>query len=120
MYAIVEACGKQFNVTEGSKVKLDKQETEIHKKIKFDSILLLNTDNEIHIGTPYVKGASVTATVINHDRGKKIIVFKKKRRKTFMKKKGHRQDFTEVLIEKISITSARAKKAAVEGTADGA
>ncbi len=116
MYAIVETGGKQFNVTEGTKIKLDRQETEIGKKIKLDSVLMVKTDKDIHVGTPYVTGASVTATVLDHDRGKKLIIFKKKRRKTFMKKKGHRQDYTEVLIEKISVAKARTKKTAEEAT----
>jgi large subunit ribosomal protein L21 len=103
MYAIVETSGTQFSVSEGTKIKVDRQETEVGKEITFGSILMLKTDTDILVGTPYVTGASITAKVLAHDRAKKLVVFKKKRRKGFMKKKGHRQDYTEVLIEKITV-----------------
>ena len=102
MYAIVEIAGQQFKVEEGRKVYVHRLATEEGAKIEFDQVLLVDNNGEIKIGTPVVEGAKVTATVLQHLKGDKVIVFKKKRRKTFKRKNGHRQYLTQIQIESIN------------------
>ena len=102
MYAIVEIAGQQFKVEEGRKVYVHRLATEEGAKIEFDQVLLVDNNGEIKIGTPVVEGAKVTATVLQHLKGDKVIVFKKKRRKTFKRKNGHRQCLTQIQIESIN------------------
>jgi len=111
MYAIVEISGKQFRVKKDMKLRVPLQETEPGEKIGFDRVLFLEDEkgNTI-IGSPLVKNTQVSATVVKHDRDKKVIVFKKKRRKGYQKKNGHRQDYS--LIEINSIGEPTVKKAA--------
>ena len=94
MYAIVEISGKQFRVQKDMKLRVPKQETEPGKKIGFDHVLMVEDDKgNTTIGDPIVKNTQVAATVIEHGREKKVIVFKKKRRKGYQKTQGHRQDY---------------------------
>ncbi len=102
MYAIVEIAGQQFKVEQGRKVYVHRLEAEEDSKIELDKVLLIDNDGAVTIGTPVVEGAKVTATVLKHLKGDKVIVFKKKRRKTFKRKNGHRQYLTQILIEGIT------------------
>ena len=112
MYAIVNISGKQFKATEGARVRVPRQKGDAGAKLTFDNVLLVHDGSSTQIGTPTVSGASVTATVVDHGREKKILVYKKKRRKGYQRKNGHRQLFTEVEIQKIKASAAKAKKAA--------
>jgi large subunit ribosomal protein L21 len=103
MYAIVEIAGQQFKVEKDKRIfvhRLDKNEGD---KVEFEKVLLLDNDGVIKIGTPVLDGAKISAKVIEHVRGKKVQVFKKKRRKGYQKLNGHRQDFTQIEIESITI-----------------
>lgn len=101
MYAIVDISGKQFKVTQDQFVYTPKLEGEEGASVEFDNVLLLDNDGKVKVGAPKVKGAKVSGKIIGHVRGDKVIVFKKKRRKGYKVKNGHRQDFTKVLIENI-------------------
>ena len=101
MYAIVEIAGKQFKVTKEQHVYTPQLGPEAGSSITFDKVLLLDKDSNIEVGNPTVVGAKVTGKVLAHVRGDKVIVFKKKRRKGYKKKQGHRQDYTKVLNEDI-------------------
>lgn len=101
MYAIVDIAGKQFKVTQDQYVYVPKQGSDIGASVEFDNVLLVDNDGDVKVGAPTVKGAKVTAEVLDHVKGDKVIVFKKKRRKGFKKKNGHRQEFTKVLIKDI-------------------
>lgn len=103
MYAIIESGGKQFRVSEGSVLKVEKLEADIGTDVVFDRVLAVRNENEneMEIGAPYLKGAKVTARVLSHGKGKKIIVFKFKPKKNYRRKQGHRQPFTQVIIQKI-------------------
>jgi len=111
MFAIVNISGKQYRVEKGDQIKVALLETESGKKVKFENVLLTDDGKKVTIGNPVVSGATVSGTVINHGRDRKIIVFKKKRRKGYRRKNGHRQDFSLIQIDSIS-TSASKKKAA--------
>ena len=102
MYAVMKTGGKQYKVSEGIILKVEKIEAEVGDKITFDEILFL-TDSEgnVKVGNPVVSDAKIIAEVIQQGRGKKIIVYKYKRRKNYHKKQGHRQPFTKLKIEKI-------------------
>jgi len=108
MYAIVEIAGQQFKVAKDQKVYVHRLQDEEGSKVSFDNVLLLEDGSNITIGAPAIDGAAVEAKVIKHLKGKKVIVFKKKRRKGYKKKNGHRQYLTELLIE--GIISSGAKK----------
>ena len=102
MYAIIKTGGKQYRVAEGETLRVEKLNAEgENNTVKFNQVLLVGGD-EIKIGTPMVEGASVDAEILRQGRAKKIIVFKKKRRKGYHKKQGHRQAFTEVKITGIN------------------
>ncbi len=108
MYAIVEIAGQQFKVVKDQKVFVHRLQEKEGSKVTFDNVLLLD-DGKITLGAPAIKGAVVTAKILNHLKGDKVIVFKKKRRKGYRVKNGHRQFLTEIQIEGIS-TKAAAKK----------
>ncbi|MGZ4100082.1 MAG: 50S ribosomal protein L21 [Bacteroidia bacterium] len=99
MYAIVEIAGQQFKVERGNKVYVHRLEANEGAKIEFDRVLLMGNGDNISVGNPTVDGAKVAATVITHLKGDKVIVFKKKRRKTTQKWNNHRQSFTQILIQ---------------------
>jgi large subunit ribosomal protein L21 len=102
MYAIVETGGKQYRVEEGSKVRVEKLLHEKGAEITLDRVLLVQTDAGVKVGNPLVAGAVVTAKVVAQDRGERIIVFKKRSKKTYKKWQGHRQSYTELLIQSIT------------------
>ncbi len=106
MYAIVEIAGQQFKVEKNNEIFVHRLEGDPGTKIEFEQILLLDNDGKISVGKPLVEGASISGQIIDHARGDKVVVFKKKRRKGYEKESGHRQDFSKVLIENISIKSA--------------
>jgi large subunit ribosomal protein L21 len=101
MYAIVEIAGKQFKVSKDQYIYIPKMEMEIGAPISFEKILLLQGETDLYIGNPVVEGAKVAAKVLDHVKGDKIIIFKKKRRQGYKKKQGHRQGYTKILIENI-------------------
>jgi large subunit ribosomal protein L21 len=101
-YAIVRTGGKQHRVKAGERLKVDKLEGEVGANITLSEVLLVGGEGAIKIGRPLVAGASVTATVVDQDRGPKIRVFKRRKRKGFHKTIGHRQDFTEIEITGIA------------------
>lgn len=103
MYAVIKTGGKQFKVTEGDTLKVEKLSTEVGKALNLNSVLTLVDGDKVTIGTPIVKGASVDATVISHGRGDKVKIFKMNRRKGYRKSQGHRQSFTEIKIDKIAV-----------------
>ena len=103
MYAIVEIAGQQFKVNKDLKIFVHRQEGEVGDKLKFDRVLLIDNNDEIKVGMPVVDGASVNTSIVSHVRGDKVLVFKKKRRKSYQKMTGHRQDFTQLLIEDIAV-----------------
>ena len=115
MYAIVEIAGQQFKVAKDQKVYVHRLQGEEGSKVTFDNVLLLDNKGSVTIGAPAIKGASVTAQILSHLKGDKVIVFKKKRRKGYKKKNGHRQYLSEIQIESIAASGAKkapAKKAA--------
>ena len=101
MFAIVETGGKQFRVEEGRSLKVAKLDVQAGSEITLDKILLVGTVADVKIGQPFVDGAAVQCEVVEHGRDKKIIIFKKKRRKDYRKKQGHRQDFTTLKVKSI-------------------
>jgi large subunit ribosomal protein L21 len=103
MYAIVEIAGQQFKVEKDRFLYTHRLAGEEGAALVFDKVLLVDNAGEVSIGAPTVSGASVKAKILNHLRGEKVIVFKKKRRKGYQKQNGHRQDLTKVLIEDITI-----------------
>jgi large subunit ribosomal protein L21 len=102
MYAIVDIAGKQFKVTQDQYVYAPLMEGKAGASVDFDKVLLTDDNGKVKVGTPTIKGASVKGKILEHVKGDKVIVFKKKRRKGYKVKNGHRQQFTKVLIEKIS------------------
>ena len=110
MNAIVEISGKQFKVEKDSKLFVHRLEGKEGSKVTFANVLLLDNGSKLTVGTPTVKGASIQAKILQHVKDDKVIVFKKKRRKGYKVKNGHRQALTEILIEKVNEKSA-AKKA---------
>ena len=120
MYAIVEIAGQQFKVEEGKKIFVHRLEVEEGTRIDFDKVLLIENDGKITIGEPTIKEAVVEGNILDHIRGDKVIVFKKKRRKGYRVKNGHRQNFTQVEIvtirEKGSPKKATPKKEEVKVT----
>jgi len=110
MYAIVEMAGQQFKVAKDQKVYVHRLQGEEGDKITFDKVLLLEDGDNVTIGAPVIDGAAVEAKVVKHLKGDKVIVFKKKRRKGYQKKNGHRQYLTEIVVE--SILAKGAKKEA--------
>ncbi len=112
MYAIVEIAGHQFKVEKDQKVFVNRLATEEGKKVSFDNVLLIGDDNNVTVGAPAIDGAQVSAKVLKHLKGDKVIVFKKKRRKGYRVKNGHRQSLSEIVIESIVSSGAKpAKKA---------
>ena len=112
MYAIVEIAGQQFKVEKDQQVFVHRLEAEEGSKIDFDKVLLMDDAGKINVGAPVIKGAKVTAKVLEHLKGDKVIVFKKKRRKGYKVKNGHRQYLTKLEILKIDAKAPAAKKAA--------
>ena len=113
MYAIVEIAGQQFKVEKDQQVYVHRLENKEGSKVEFNNVLLIDNDGKIKVGAPAISGAKVTAKVVSHLKGDKVVVFKKKRRKGYRVKNGHRQTLTEILIQKIE-EKAAAKKASTK------
>jgi|TARA_B110000438_G_scaffold89240_1_gene88723 large subunit ribosomal protein L21 len=109
MFAIVNISGKQYRITKGEQVKVPSLNTEAGKKVSFDQVLLTDDGKKVKVGTPTIKGVSVSATVINHGRDRKVVIFKKKRRKGYRRKNGHRQSYSLVQIDAISASAPKKK-----------
>ncbi len=101
MYAIVEIAGQQFKVEKGRHIFTHRLEGDANAELVFDKVLLVDNEGAIKVGVPTVDGASVKGTILEHLKGDKVIVFKKKRRKTYQKSNGHRQSLTKVMINDI-------------------
>ena len=102
MYAIVDIAGQQFKVEAGQKIYVHRLQNEVGTQVSFDKVLLTDDNGDVKVGVPFVSGASVTAKVLDHLKGNKVIVFKKKRRKGYDKKNGHSQYLTQLQIESIA------------------
>ena len=111
MYAIIESCGRQYKVSEGDVVFFEKLDTEVGKKVTFKEVVLVSDDKKVEVGAPYVKGAKVEGKVVEHGKGKKIVVYKYKAKKNYRRTQGHRQPFTKVEITKIATAAEKAPKA---------
>jgi len=124
MYAIVEIAGQQFKVEEGKKIFVHRLEAEEGKKMKFEQVLLVEEEGKISVGEPFVKDSFVEGKIVDHVRGDKVIVFKKKIKKGYRVKNGHRQNFTQVEIVsingKITLKKHAVKKEAAPATGEPA
>ena len=118
MYAIVEIAGQQFKVEKKDEIFVHRLEGEPGSKVEFSDILLIENDGIVSVGAPHVEGTKISGKIIEHARGDKVIIFKKKRRKGFQKETGHRQDFSKILIETISLKGGpkKEKKAKSDAT----
>ena len=112
MYAIVEIAGQQFKVEKDQQIFVHRLEAKEGSKIDFDKVLLMDNAGKVNVGAPVIKGAKVTAKVLEHLKGDKVIVFKKKRRKGYKVKNGHRQYLTKLAILTVDAKAPAAKKAA--------
>ncbi len=101
MFAIVKSKGRQYRVREGQQIRLPRHDQAPGEELVLDSVLAVGQEDDTRVGSPYVQDARVICDVLEHGRGKKIIVFKKKKRKGYSKKQGHRQDFTAVKVRSI-------------------
>ena len=102
MYAIVEIAGKQFKVAQDQKIFVNRLQNEEGSEVSFDTVMLKDNDGAVEVGKPYIAGANVKATVVKHLKGKKVLVFKKIRRKGFQKMNGHRDYLTQIKIDSIN------------------
>jgi len=106
MYAIIEIAGQQFKVQKDDEIFVHRLDGEPGKKMEFQEVLLIDDNGRISIGKPFVENSKITASILEHARGDKVIVFHKKRRKGYQKSTGHRQDFTRIRIDSIAIKAA--------------
>jgi len=124
MYAIIDIAGQQFKVEKEQKIFVHRLEEKEGAQVTFDKVLLIENEGDVKVGTPVVTGATVSAKILSHIKGDKVLVFKKKRRKGYQKLNGHRQFFTQVQIEDISSAVAvkpkRASKKAAAASEDKA
>ena len=111
MYAIVDIAGKQYKVSEGAKLKVASLDKNTGGNVSFDKVLLTDNGKSVKVGTPTLKGVNINATILEHGREKKILIYKKKRRKGYQRKNGHRQGYTLIEITKIKATTGTTKKA---------
>ena len=118
MFAVLKTGGKQYKVAKNDVIRVEKLDGEAGTKLTLDNVLMVGDDKGVKVGSPFLKGAHVTAEVLEQTRGAKIIVFKKKRRHNYHRKKGHRQELTVLRITDIKKTAA--KKAAPKKTAEDA
>ena len=107
MFAIINIAGKQFRVEEGDQIKDPHLSTDAGKSLAFDKVLLINDGKKVQLGSPLLSNVSISATVVEHGRGKKIRIFKKKRRKGYRRNNGHRQNYSLIKIDSISTTSKK-------------
>ena len=103
MYAVIKTGGKQYRVSSGEKLKVEQLAADIGSQVTIDQVLLVADGDKVSIGQPLVAGAKVEATVVNHGRADKVRIFKLRRRKHYKKQQGHRQNFTEIQVDKISV-----------------
>lgn len=103
MFAVFKSGGKQFRAEPGASIRVPSLEAEPGDAVTFEEILLTSSDGDVKVGTPLVDGAKVTAEVVRHGRNRKVIVFKRKRRKGYRRKQGHRQGFTEVRVSEVVV-----------------
>lgn len=103
MYAIVEIAGKQFKVRENDSLYVPRLQADVDEAVTFDRVLLVANDDSTNVGAPIVDGASVSAKVLRHVKGDKVIVFKKKRRKRYQVQRGHRQQYTHIQVNEVSV-----------------
>jgi len=103
MYAVFRTGGKQFRAEPGAKIRIPALSVEPGESVTFGEVLLADVGDGVAIGTPVIEGASVTAEVLSHGKDRKIIVFKRKRRKGYRKKQGHRQKYTEIRVDQVSL-----------------
>ena len=108
MYAVIKTGGKQYRVTEGETLKVEKLDVEEGAAVEFDQVLMIADGDQVQVGAPYVEGARVTATVQSQGRGPKVLIVKFRRRKHYRKTQGHRQSYTELKISGISGAQATA------------
>ena len=101
MYAVIKSGGKQYRVASGEQVRVELISAEVGADVAFEEVLLVGAGDDVKVGAPFVSGARVTATVVEHGRGDKVRIFKLRRRKHFQKTQGHRQGYTEVRIKDI-------------------
>ncbi len=101
MYAVIQTGGKQYKVSEGQMLKVEKLQGEAGDKLTLDQVLMLQDENGTKIGTPLLEGAKVTVHLIEQGREKKMVVYKYKKRKNYRRKQGHRQSYTKIIVEKI-------------------
>ena len=107
MYAIVEISGKQYRVSKGDTIKVSSQDWKIGDQVKLDQVLLTDTGKNVTVGTPTVAGASVTIEILEHNRDKKLLIYKKKRRKGYQRKNGHRQGYTLLKVNNLQASSTK-------------
>ncbi len=100
MFAVIKTGGKQYTVKEGDSFNIEKLEVEAGKKYKFEEVLLISGDKVV-VGSPFIKGATVEVNVVSHGKADRVYIFKKKRRKDYRKRQGHRQNYTRVTVTKI-------------------
>jgi large subunit ribosomal protein L21 len=110
MYAVVELGGKQFRVSEEDTLFVPTIDAAVGDKVKIDRVLLVDRKGKVSVGTPHVAGASVEIKVLDHVKGDKLTVFKKRRRKGYRVTTGHRQGYTQISVEKVKMASSRSKK----------
>jgi len=122
MFAIVRSGGKQFRITENTRIRVPRLEATVGDEVVLDEVLLLSSEGETRVGRPTVRGASVTVEILQHGLEDKVVVFKYKRRKSERRKAGHRQGFTEVLVKKILLhpEDKPAEKSEVQSAGEGA
>lgn len=102
MYAIIKTGGKQYKVSEGDTIKVEKLNCDAGEAITFEEVLMVSKDGDVTVGSPTIENATVSATVVEEGKGKKVIIYKYKPKKGYHKKQGHRQPFTKIRIEKIN------------------
>ena len=101
MYAVIETGGKQYRVSEGDVLRVEKLSADVGESVELDKVLVISKDDGLQVGKPWLEGSKVTVKVLQHGKTDKIIVFKYKPKKNYRRKQGHRQPFTEIQIEKI-------------------
>jgi large subunit ribosomal protein L21 len=108
MFAVIKTGGKQYRVVDGDQLKVEKLAGEVGSEIMLDQVLAVGEGTDVSLGTPLVAGASVRATVVSHGRHDKVTIFKMRRRKHYKKSQGHRQSYTEIRIDGITVEAMRA------------
>ena len=107
MYSIIKIAGKQYSVSEGDTIKVSTQDWKVGDTVKLNDVLLTDNGKNISVGNPIVNGASVTLEIIEHNRHKKLLIYKKKRRKGYQRKNGHRQGYSLLKVNKLQIPSTK-------------